>query len=91
MIMLLLLFILGFIFVMCEQEVLQDGWYISLGLQHIYYITYFYFSMMHFVLCIVIPTRYNAILCSCAQTLFIYESCPRARLSDFFRAAQNEM
>ena len=25
------------------------------------------------------PARYHAISCSCAQTLLIYESCPRAR------------
>ena len=36
-------------------------------------------------------TRYHAILCSCPRTLFIYVSCPRARISDCFRATQNEM
>ena len=30
-------------------------------------------------------------LTKCAQTLFINESCPRARFSDVFRATQNEM
>ena len=29
-------------------------------------------------------TPYHAISCSCTRKLFIHQSCPRARLSDFF-------